>query len=312
MISVVFPTYNEEGNVRELHARLKKTLDGMGEPYEMIAVDAPSSDNTLAILKTLTPLKIVVFGHRTGPAPALNEGIRQAKGDVVVIIDADLQENPEDIPKLLSKLREGYDLVSGLRTRRKDTWGRRLISRFANRLTRALTGVPIRDLGSQFKVARREVFQDILLYGEMHAFIHVICHARGFKVTEVPIVYNERKSGKTKYSVFRVATLFLDLLVVKFFADYFMRPLMFFGGWGLACIFLGFVAAGTAIALKLMGLWTLTQTPLPLLASLLVVVGVLLFMMGFLAEILFRIYYEGRGKTPYIVREVITTSEDGK
>ncbi|MBI4118630.1 MAG: glycosyltransferase family 2 protein [Parcubacteria group bacterium] len=305
MISVVFPTYNEEGNVRELHARLKKTLDEMHEPYEIIAVDAPSTDNTLAILKTLRPLKIVVFGHRTGPASALNEGLRQAKGDVVVIIDADLQENPEDIPKLVSKLREGYDMVATLRMGRKDTWGRRLISRCANLVTRTITGLHIRDFGSQFKVARREVFQDLFLYGEMHAFIPAICHARGFKVTEVPIVYNERKSGKTKYSVFRVATLFLDLLVVKFFADYFMRPLMFFGGWGLASIFLGIVTAGAAIVLKLMGLWTFTQTPLPLLASLLVVVGMLLFMMGFLAEILFRIYYEGRGKMPYIVREVI-------
>src|SRR3989344_5994125 len=305
MISVIFPTYNEEGNVVELHRRLKKTLEEIGKPYEIIVVDGPSTDKTLSLLKTLTPIKIIVFTRNVGPVSALNEGSREAKGDIIVIIDADLQSNPEDIPKLLDKLEEGYDVVYGWRKNRIDPLPRKIISKFANLLVSWVTGVRLRDFGSQFKVCRKEAFQDIMLYGEMHAFLHIIPHMRGFRVADVPVQNNERKSGKTKYSLFKVAKIFVDLVVLKFFSDYFARPLLFFGGWGAFSIFLGMIAGGSAITLKIMGLWTFTQTPLPILTALLVVVGVLLIMMGFLAEILFRIYYENKGKTPYIVREVI-------
>ena len=305
MISVVFPTYNEEGNVLELHARLKKTLDDIGEPYEIIATDGPSTDNTLPLLKTLSPIKIIVFARNMGPASALDAGIKATKGDKIVIIDADLQSNPEDIPKLLKKLNEGYDVVSGRRLNRKYPFHRRLISRCANFLIRSVTGIKLQDFGSQFKMCKKEALEDIMLYGGMHAFLHVIPFMRGFKVAEVPVENNERKFGKTKYSLFRVAKIFVDLMVVKFFADYFAQPLMFFGGWGIVSILLGFVSGGISIILKLLEIRTFTQTPLPTLTALLIVVGVLLVMMGFLAEILFRIYYENKGRTPYNIKEII-------
>ncbi|MAG12682.1 glycosyltransferase [bacterium] len=305
MLSVIFPTYNEEGNVLELHARLKKTLDTIGEPYEIIASEGPSTDNTLPLLKSLSPIKIIVFVKKMGQAAALNEGIRQAQGDIVVLLDADLQNSPEDIPKMLERLREGYDSVSGWRKNRHDPLHRKLLSRFANALTSRVVGVELHDFSSPFKVCRKEAFRNIMLYGEMHAFVPAIFHAHGFKITEVPVEHSERRSGKTKYSSLKVAKIFTDLMVVKFFSDYFARPLLFFGGWGLVSMFLGFVAGVVAIVLKFMGLWTFTQTPLPVLAALFIIVGVLLVMMGFLAEILFRIYYENKGRTPYIVKEVL-------
>ena len=305
MISVIFPTYNEEGNVIELHQRIKKTMDTLGEPYEIIASDGPSTDNTVSFLKTLHPIKIIIFARNLGPAAALDAAIKEARGDIIVIIDADLQSDPEDIPKLLNKLREGYDVVAGWRKDRRDPTHRKILSRCANALVRFITGVKLHDFGAQFKACRREALEDIMLYGGMHGFLHVIPHTRGFKVTEVSVGHNERKSGKTKYSLFRVASIFMDLLVVKFFSDYFARPLYFFGGWGMVSMFLGFLVGGIAVVLKILGSWTFTQTPLPVLAALFIIVGVLLIMMGFLAEILFRIYYEGRGKMPYVVKEMI-------
>ena len=305
MISVIFPTYNEEGNVIELHRRLKKTLEDIGELYEIIAVDGPSTDGTLEQLKSLSPIKIIVFAKRMGQAAALSEGMKVARGETVVFIDADLQNRPEDIPKLINKLKDGYDVVSGWREDRDDPLHRKMLSRFGNALTGLVMGGTLHDFSSPFKACRKEVLRGVVLYGEMHAFFPALLHARGARITEVSVGHDMRKAGTTKYSSIKVAKIFADLMVLKFFSDYFTRPLLFFGGWGLFLIFLGFVAGGAAVLLKIMELWNFTQTPLPILATFFIVVGILLIMMGFLAEILFRIYYESKDRDFYVIREVI-------
>ncbi len=312
MISVIFPTHNEEGNVLELHGRLKKTLDEIGEEYEIIAVDDCSIDETVSKLKTLSPIKIIVFAKNMGQSAALNAGICAAEGDIVAILDADLQNNPEDIPILLKKLREGYDVVSGRRVNRKDPLYRKIISLVANFLTYKVMGIKLHDFAAPLKVCRKEVLDGVVLYGGMHSFLPAILYARGAKVTEVPVGHNERKHGKTKYTSSKLAKAFADLMVVKFLSDYLARPLLFFGGLGLFSIFLGFVSAGASLTMKVMEIRNITQTPLPILATLFVVVGVLLIMMGFLAEMLLRIYFETKGRTPYIIKSIIENGGEGE
>jgi len=305
MLSVIFPTYNEEGNVKELHARLVKTLTSLGVQYEIIAVDDCSTDNTVTHLKPLKPIKIIVFARNMGQSAALNAGMREAQGEVVVFLDADLQNNPEDIPLLLAKIKEGYDAVSGWRVNRQDPLHRRFISRCANYTTYKVTGLRLNDFATPFKVCRKEVLEGVVLYGGMHSFLPAILHARGARVTEIPVPHNERISGNTKYPVSKLAKAFADLMVVKFLSDYLARPLLFFGGWGIFSIFLGVISGVAAFILKVMEIRNITQTPLPILATLFIVVGLLLIMMGFLAELLLRIYYETKDRTPYVVKTII-------
>ncbi|MBI2108829.1 MAG: glycosyltransferase family 2 protein [Parcubacteria group bacterium] len=305
MISVIFPAYNEEKNIEELHLRIRQSLEGLSEDFEIIAVDDGSTDETLAALKKLYPLTIISLAKNKGQSAALDAGIKKAGGDVIVTIDADLQNNPEDIPLLIQKLREGYDVVSGWRANRHDGFTRKMISRMANNLTSAITGLPLHDSAAPLKAIRKEVLAGLHLYGEMHSFLPAILYARGARVAEVPVSHAYRKSGVSKYHLTKLMKSFADLLVIKFMSDYLARPFLFFGGWGLVSIFLGIVSAASSVVLKLLGLFHLSQTPLPTLAALFVVVGVLLIMMGFLAEIILRIYYENKGSTPYIIKIVI-------
>src|SRR3989344_516451 len=304
MISVIFPAHNEEENVGELHRRIKEVMEGVGVSYEIIAIDDGSTDSTLLRLRQLAPIKIIVFSKKMGQSAALDAGFKNAKGDIVITIDADLQNRPEDIPHLVDKLNEGYDVVSGWRMRRNDRIHRRIISRVANTLTSRITGIPMKDSAAPLKAMRSVFLQDVNLYGEMHSFLPSILYARGARVIQIPVPHYERKFGMPKYHTTKLLKSFGDLLVVKFMNDHLARPFHYFGGWGLASIIFGFVAGSSSIVLKLMQLKNFTQTPLPLLAVLLIVIGVILVMMGFIAEILLRIYYETRGKTPYIIKSV--------
>lgn len=258
----------------------------------------------------MVPIKIIVFSRKMGQSAALDAGFKSAKGDIIVTIDADLQNNPEDIPHLINKLNEGYDIVSGWRMQRNDHMHRKIISRAANILTSRITGVHLKDSAAPLKAIRRIFLHDLNLYGEMHSYLPAILHSRGARIIQIPVAHYERKFGKTKYHTTKLLKSFGDLIVVKFMNDYLAHPFHFFGGWGLVSIMFGFITGATSVVLKLMQLKNFTQTPLPLLAVLLVVVGVILVMMGFIAEIMLRIYYETRGKAPYIIKAVIENNRE--
>lgn len=304
MISVIFPVKNEEENVEELHRRTKAVLDALKEPYEIVIVDDGSTDGTLEKLKNLSPLKVVVLARNYGQSSALDAGIHEAKGDVVVIMDADLQTDPADIPKMFAKLREGYDAVVGWRKKRNDPFSRKLFSRFSNWLARTVTGVNFHDFACPIKMFKKELMRGLHLYGEMHVFLGAILYLRGARVAEVEVAHYERKRGLSKHTFIKGAKDVADLFTIKFLFST-SRPLLFFGTAGLASFALGGGASVWAMALKVLGLRNLADTPLPVVASLFITLAVLLIMIGFLAEIILRAYYEGKNERHYLVRSVI-------
>lgn len=305
MISVVFPAYNEEKNVRELHRQLKRVLDSMKEPYEIIAVENGSQDNTLAELKKCSPVKIIVFPKNMGQTLALDAGIHAAKGEIAVILDADLQNDPRDIPVLVNKLREGFGAVQGWRKNRKDTPGRRILSKLANWLTNKVMGLSLHDHACALKVFKKEFLGDVHLYGEMHVFLVAILSSRGARVAEVPVMHHERIHGLSKHNFKKAVKDIADLFAVKFIFSYSSRPMLFFGGWGAVSIIVGFLASFWALILKIMELRNFGQTPLPIVSALFIILGFILFMMGFLGELMLRVYYESGNKKPYYIMEII-------
>lgn len=305
MISVIFPVKNEEGSVEELHRRTKAVLGSLNSPYEIIIVDDGSTDGTLEKISKLSPVRVVILAKNYGQSLALDAGIRIARGEVIVIMDADLQNDPSDIPKLLQKIDEGYDVVVGWRKDRHDSFGRRVFSGFANWLTRSVAGLRLHDYGCALRAFRSEHLKDIRLYGVMHVFIPVILAGRGARVAEVHVIHRERQSGVSKYSFLHMASDFADLLTIRFLYGYAARPLLFFGTWALISFGIAFFAAAAAVAIKLSSVYGLSQTPLPILSALFVILGVLLLIIGFLTELLVRIYYETRNATPYRISKTI-------
>jgi glycosyltransferase involved in cell wall biosynthesis len=305
MISVIFPVKNEEGNVEELYGRTKEVLATLKEPFEIIIVDDGSTDGTLEKIKKLSPVKIIVLARNYGQSLALDAGIRAAAGDIVVIMDADLQNDPTDIPKLLQKMEEGYDVVVGWRKDRHDSFGRKIFSRLANLITRSIAGLNLHDFGCALRAFRSEHLKNIRLYGVMHVFIPVILAGQGARVTEVAVAHHERRSGISKYSFIHMASDFADILTIKFLYGYASRPLLFFGIWALVSFSIGFLAIIASIVIKFAGILGFSQTPLPILATLFIILGTLLFVIGFLTELLMRIYYETRNVTPYQIKKII-------
>ncbi len=305
MISVVFPAYNEEKNVAELHKRLLEAFRRVNEPFEILAVDNGSTDGTLEQLKKLSPVKIISLAYNIGQTAGLDAGIHAAKGDIIFTMDADLQNDPADIPAMLNKMKEGYDVVVGWRKERHDSFGRRFFSSFANGVTRKIAGLNIHDYGCALRVFKKSFLEDVHLYGVMHVFIPVIMASRGARVGEMVVHHHERKAGTTHYTFLHMATDIADLLTIKFLYIYAIRPLVFFGTLALGSFGLAFLSVLTAIILKFQLAYNLSQTPLPVLSALFVILGFLLFMLGFIVELLIRIYYEARGVTPYRIREVI-------
>lgn len=306
MISVVFPAYNEESTIEELHRRLDAVLRSSGEPYEIIAVDDGSSDRTIEKLKNLSPIKVIVFVRNFGKNAALEAAFKEAKGDVVITIDADLQNPPEEIPKIIEAIRGGADVVVGRRMQRGDPFLRRMFSRFANLYIAALTGLRLHDFGCGLKAYRRVFLSDVsLLGGYSFNFWPILAHARGARVMEVSIEHRARLSGHSKYSIQKMLSRAFDLLSIKFFFSYFWKPLRFFGGWGLFFLVAGGGVFMWATALKLYFFRNYSDNPLLLISVLFVILGVMLFMIGFIAEILLRIYYEVKKDTAYMIRTVI-------
>ena len=313
-LSVVIPLFNEEANVAPLLEELLLALRALGKSFEVICVDDGSRDGTFAALRKLTEtepaLRVIRFRLNFGQTAAMSAGIEAARGRVIVPMDGDLQNDPQDIGALLARLGEGFDVVSGWRKERRDQeWGRKLPSRLANALISAISGVHLHDYGCSLKAYQRDVLQDVKLYGEMHRFIPIYASWQGASVTEMVVNHRPRRAGKSKYGLSRTLKVVLDLMVVKFLASYSTKPIYVFGGFGLLNLLGAFTAAAGAVCFKLSPwpAWQkdLVETPLPLLAVMFTLVGSLSLLMGLLAELVIRTYYESQGKRPYLIAEEV-------
>ena len=310
MLSIVIPVYNEQDNVFPLYERVNAALLQIGEDYEVIIVNDGSSDKTEANLQTIAAkdphFKIINFRRNYGQTAAVMAGIDFASGDIIVGLDGDLQNDPADIPKLLAKLAEGYDVVSGWRVDRKDAAIKRnLPSRMANWLISTISGIHLHDYGCSLKAYRKEVVKGVKLYGEMHRFIPIYASWQGGKVAEIPVTHHARVHGSSKYGLERVIKVLLDLMVVKFLATYANKPIYVFGGFGLISIAVSFLSGLWALYLKLFEGVSFIQTPLPLLVVLAFITGVMSILMGLIAEIIMRTYYESQGKQVYLVKNTV-------
>jgi glycosyltransferase involved in cell wall biosynthesis len=324
-LSIVIPLFNEEMNVEPLLAELFDVLRHQSRTFEVIAVDDASRDGTFAALAKIGRreplLRLIRFRRNSGQTAALAAGIEASRGAVIVPMDGDLQNDPADIERLLARL-EGesadgvpgqlYDVVSGWRKNRRDgEFGRKLPSKIANWLISRISGVPLHDYGCTIKAYRRDVLQGVRLYGEMHRFIPIYASWQGARVTEMVVNHRARRAGKSKYGLGRSWKVLLDLLVVKFLANFSTKPIYLFGGFGLVALLFSLASFSWALGYKLIGAKDFVQTPLPLFGVLFATAGVLSVLMGLLAELMIRTYYESQDKRPYLIAERINAwSED--
>jgi len=304
-ISIVIPAYNEEGNISNLHSEIKKVCDENLYKFEIIIVDDGSIDKTGDIASKLSPVKYIQLRRNFGQTAAMDAGIKAAKYDYIITIDGDLQNDPGDIPRLIGCLQENnYDVVSGWRKNRKDSLGKRFVSWVANFLRSILLKDHIHDSGCSLKIYRRECFENVSLYGEMHRFIPAILQIKGFKVGEIEVNHRPRKSGRTKYNWKRAVKGFIDMLSVWFWHRYSVRPLHLLGGAGLIFIGLGFLVGLRTIYLFLIGS-NLSNTMEPLLTAFFVITGIQLFVSGLLGDVLVKNYYEDSKDVPYSIKKII-------
>lgn len=315
-ISIVIPLYNEEESIPHLWEQLDKAIANYGQPAEVVIVDDGSKDRSFALLQEIARqdrrFTIIRFRRNFGQTAAFAAGFAQASGEVVITMDADLQNDPMDIPLLMAKIDEGYDIVSGWRKDRQDRyWDRKLPSMMANRLISNVTDVQLHDYGCSLKAYRREVLEHVHLYGELHRFIPALASQVGGTVTEVPVNHRSRQYGRSKYGISRTVRVMLDLINVWFLGSYSTRPIHVFGTLGLASAALGVLVGLYLTLLKLFLGESIGNRPLLLLAVLLVVIGVQLVTMGLLAEMITRTYYESQGKPIYIVREIVNDRKEG-
>ena len=309
-ISVVVPLYNEEDNVQLLYEEIKGVLDTMAEQAEIVFVDDGSRDTTLAKLEVIQAgddhVRVVSLRRNFGQTAAMTAGFDHARGGVIITMDGDLQNDPHDIPQLVGKLNEGYDVVTGWRYDRQDPFlSRKLPSQLANRLISRVTGVGLHDYGCTLKAFRREVIDNINLYGEMHRFIPAIASGMGISFTEVKVNHRARRFGTSKYGISRTIRVVLDLITVKFMLSYATRPLHVFGTVGVVSSLLGvIIALILTVQRQLYGV-ALANRPLLLLAVLLIFMGIQFITIGLLAELVVRTYHESQKKPIYYVRKVL-------
>jgi dolichol-phosphate mannosyltransferase len=298
-ISVVAPAFDEERSVALLFDELQAALDPLETPWEVVFVDDGSTDGTFGALTRLHDahdnVRVVRLRRNFGKSAALAAGFEQARGDIVVTIDADLQDDPAEIPRLLAKLDEGFDLVTGWKSRRRDPWTRRLLSRVFNRLASAVSGLSLHDVNSGLKAYRAEVVHDLRIYGELHRFLPVLAHERGYRVAELPVNHRPRNHGRSRYGIERYLRGFLDLLTVSLVGRYRHRPLHLFGGLGLLLGALGTAVLAYLTVLKATG-EAIGHRPLLILGVLLVVVGLQLFSLGLLGEMIRSLHEERAGQ----------------
>jgi len=313
-ISVIVPLLNEEKNVEVLYQELIDQLRELGQEFEIIFVDDGSTDRTFEILSKIqkddSRVKVISFRKNFGQTAALSAGFDHARGDIIVTLDADLQNDPQDIPKLLEKLNEGYDLVNGWRFDRKDPFlTRRLPSIIANKVISLITRVTLHDYGCTLKAFRKEITKNIRLYGEMHRFIPAIASGMGISICEVKVNHRARKYGKSNYGISRTIRVILDLITVKFLLSYATRPIQVFGLLGFCSGIIGFaIAIYLTIQRQFFGI-PLANRPLLLLAILLIFIGLQFVTLGLIAELQARTYHETQNKPIYVIREILEKEE---
>jgi glycosyltransferase involved in cell wall biosynthesis len=309
-ISVVIPVFNEEDGLPSLNAMLRDALDQLPISSEIIFVDDGSTDGSVAVLSALAArdsrIQVIRLRRNYGQTAAMMAGIQHASGAVIIPMDADGQNDPHDIPRLLAKLDEGYDVVSGWRNAREDkAMSRVLPSKIANWLISRVMGVSLHDYGCTMKAYKRDVIEDVRLYGEMHRFIPIFAAWEGARVTELPVTHHPRKFGTSKYGLGRIVRVLLDLLTLFFIDRALDRPMQFFGKIGLGAFVLSVLVFIWALSLRFFFGTSLIQTPLPLLAATVGLSGVLFLLLGIIAEIMTRTYFESRGKAPYKIKTII-------
>jgi glycosyltransferase involved in cell wall biosynthesis len=316
-LSLFLPVYDEEENLRPMHQKISAALDELGRPAEVIYVDDGSTDKSLAILREIAAsdgrVRVIALRRNYGQTAAMSAGIDAARGKILIPMDADLQNDPADIRRLLEKLDEGYDVVSGWRKNRQDKFlSRKLPSMIANKIISKIGGVPLHDYGCSLKAYRREVLQDVRLYGEMHRFIPIYAAWAGARVTEIPVDHHARTAGRSKYGISRTIKVIFDLITIKFMAEYQTKPLYVFGTFGILALAASALSGLYAVFLKFAHLFGLPQyhadfveTPLPILCIVMFAISIQFFLMGLLAELLVRTYHESQDKAIYAVREKI-------
>jgi glycosyltransferase involved in cell wall biosynthesis len=315
-LSVIAPVYNEVDNLTLLHDALHQALDNLDYPWEVILVDDGSSDGSREVLESLAKrdpqyVRVVEFRRNFGQTAAIAAGVDHAKGEIIVLIDADMQNDPADIPSLIEKVNEGYDVVSGWRHNRQDTFlTRTLPSRMANWLISVVTGVHLHDYGCTLKAYRSEVITGFRLYGEMHRFIPAYADSVGARITEMPVEHHPREHGQTKYGISRTFRVILDLFTVKFLISYAQKPIYLFGGVGFALMG---ISSLTLLFLLIRRLWlnvSVTRSPIFPTALMVMILGIQSIMMGLIAELLVRTYHESQKKPTYTIRRVLNYSPD--
>ncbi len=310
-ISIVIPVFNEEKNLEPLYHRLKSSLSENNiHSYEVIFVDDGSNDSSWEIIKSLAEkdksIRGIRFSRNFGQTLAIYAGFQEAKGEIIITMDADLQNDPQDIKNLIEEIEKGYDVVSGWRKDRKDPFFTKILpSKIANFIISIVTGVRLKDYGCTLKAYKSEVVKNLTLYGEMHRFLPALCAFEGAKIKEIPVKHNKRLKGKSKYGLRRIFKVLLDLFTVKFMGSYLLKPIYFFGGIGFIFSFMG----------VLFFLWTLYdkfilevrvhRNPKVWIGFMLFPMGIQFILMGLLMEILIRNYFESQGKKPYVIKEKI-------
>jgi len=310
-ISVVIPIYNEKESIEKLYENLNEALSKMNLKYEVLLIDDGSIDGTFyELLKVHNKnklFKIIRFRKNFGQTSAMSAGFNYAEGEVVVTLDADLQNDPRDIPVLLSKLNEGYDIVSGWRKNRKDkAITRRFPSIVANKIISMLTGVHLHDYGCTLKAYRKEVVKNINLYGEMHRYIPAIASWMGVKVAEVPVIHHSRKYGKSKVGLSRMIKVILDIITVKFLLSYSQSPIQMFGLIGLFSGMIGFIITIYLVIMRIFFHQSLADRPLFILSIFMIFIGIQLITIGLLAEVLIRVYHKVQNKETYVIKDIIS------
>jgi glycosyltransferase involved in cell wall biosynthesis len=316
-LSIFLPVYNEEANLLPLHASLVRALDGLGRSYEILYIDDGSTDQSLARLRELALLdkrvRVIAFRRNYGQTAAMSAGIDHARGEILIPLDADLQNDPADIPRLLAKLDEGYEVVSGWRKDRQDRWlTRRLPSMLANRLVSRIAGISLHDYGCSLKAYRRDALTDVRLYGEMHRFIPIYAAWAGARVAEIPVTHHARHAGQSKYGLSRTGKVVFDLITIKFMSSYMTKPLYLFGWAGALCLIVSFITFVFALYFRFVEGVHLNRMPLATLAMIMFAMGVQFIFMGLLAEMIVRTYHESQNKPTYLIRERINIEDDAE
>lgn len=316
-ISLFLPVLNEEDNLRPMHKKISEALATLNKRTEVIFVDDGSTDKSLSILKEIAAadsrVRVISLRRNYGQTAAMSAGIDAALGEILIPMDADMQNDPNDIVRLLEKIDEGYDVVSGWRKNRQDKLiSRKIPSMIANKIVSWIGDVPLHDYGCSLKAYRRDVLQDVKLYGEMHRFIPIYASWAGARVTEIPVEHHARTMGKSKYGISRTVKVVFDLMTIKFMAEYHTKPIYVFGSFGLIAFLSSIIAGVYAVFLKFadrLGFPAhqadFVETPLPVLTIVMFAISIQFFLMGLLAEMLVRTYHESQDKPIYAIREKI-------